>query len=782
MKNQMKDNYSLCLKLLEAENEKDVESILEEYGFLNSDESWQYFGNKENNWGVIGNQQAEPEAALVEKLVNAQDAILLLNCHLLGINPESENAPKSTDDALERFFKIKNGNLSLITSTERTKLAGNIGLIATGKKLNPNYIIFDRGEGQAPNDFSDTFLSMNESNKLRIPFVQGTYNMGGTGVQRFCGDKNFQLIVSKRHPKLLDRNGDSINDWGFTIIRRVDPTGGMKTSAYKFLAPNGKILKFDQKDINIPLIEQGTQNIPPLEWGTIIKLYEFEMTGGLKTNILLDLYNKVSLLLPKVGIPIRFYERRNYRGHSFESTMSGLFVRLEDDKRKNIENNFPTSFQFIVDGQKFKGSIYVFKKDSSKKYRKNEGVIFSINGQSHGFIKTTFFKNSAKLDYLSDSILIIIDCNEIDQRTKEILFMTSRDRRTKGKLSNSIESEIEKILRSHKGLRELNNQRRSDLISKNISESKPLKEILNNVIKNSPSLQALFLLGGDFSNPYKKRKAGETKKFKGKRFPTYFLISNGQEEKDCHINQRFKVQFETDVENEYFSRNLDPGHFDLKINGEFVEEVSLNLWNGIATLNISLPKSTKIGDLLIGELAITDNSRIDPIINHFKRNVKKEIKPSKGKGGTRRKGGENNDGDRSLPDKFALPEITDVTENEWDRYSFDEFSALKVNSNGDEGYDFFINIDNKYLKHEIKQLKLEDESNLVIEKFKTSMVLLGLALLKDKDIFENKYNEISNNSIPIDEVIFLVSRAFAPLSIPMVDALGKLTVQEVTEE
>ena len=37
------------------------------------------------------------------------------------------------------------------------------------------------GEGQTPERMPDTFLSLTKSNKLRIPFVQGKFNMGGTG-------------------------------------------------------------------------------------------------------------------------------------------------------------------------------------------------------------------------------------------------------------------------------------------------------------------------------------------------------------------------------------------------------------------------------------------------------------------------------------------------------------------------------------------------------------------------------------------------------------------------
>lgn len=52
-------------------------------------------------------------------------------------------------------------------------------------------IIYDNGEGQHPKDFESTFLSLVKGNKINIQFVQGKYNMGGSGALVFCGKKDF---------------------------------------------------------------------------------------------------------------------------------------------------------------------------------------------------------------------------------------------------------------------------------------------------------------------------------------------------------------------------------------------------------------------------------------------------------------------------------------------------------------------------------------------------------------------------------------------------------------
>src|SRR5437764_15235085 len=65
---------------------------------------WTPLGNNENNFGVIENQQASPVAALIEKVTNCIDAILMRRCLEEGIDPKSVAAPRTMAEAVERFF------------------------------------------------------------------------------------------------------------------------------------------------------------------------------------------------------------------------------------------------------------------------------------------------------------------------------------------------------------------------------------------------------------------------------------------------------------------------------------------------------------------------------------------------------------------------------------------------------------------------------------------------------------------------------------------------------
>ena len=131
------------------------------------------------------------------------------------------------------------------------KLAMNVMVVATGDKVRPCFTIIDNGEGQTPEQMPHTLLSLSESNKLKIQFVQGKHNMGRTGSFPYCGNERMQFVLSRRCPDIVtDINDKSANKWGFTIIRRVQ-IKGMRSSAYMYLAPDGKIPMFESDGLPI---------------------------------------------------------------------------------------------------------------------------------------------------------------------------------------------------------------------------------------------------------------------------------------------------------------------------------------------------------------------------------------------------------------------------------------------------------------------------------------------------------------------------------------------------
>lgn len=820
------ETKQLCLDLISADTEDEVIRLLRSAGMWDEPASWRNYGDYENNYNTIGNQQSSPDAALVEKVVNAIDARLMNECLIRGINPEGPTAPQSIQEAVAHFFdqgidSVRAGRIREWPISKRTEVARNITVVATGAKAvsgRPCFTISDSGEGQTPATMPSTFLSLTRSNKLRIPFVQGKFNMGGTGVLNFCGYHNLQLIVTRRNPRLLASPlaHPSDTQWGFTIVRRENAEGGRKNSVYTYMAPLGadlaphcgEVLRFSAD--TLPMFPEGNRPyVRESTCGTLVKLYEYSATG-FKSNMLMrdGVLGRADILLPEVALPVRFHECRSYAGHagSFETTLTGLSVRLDDDKKDNLE--FSSSSSMTAAGHQMTATIYAFKKGKADTYRKNEGIIFTLNGQTHGYLSRDFFtRKSVGLSYLADSILVVVDCSKFSVRAREDLFMNSRDRLTRGELRAEIERALEDLLKNHDGLRALKEQRRREELESRLQDSKPLKETLEALLKRSPTLAALFLQGNRIATPFKTIKTTtEEQPFVGKSYPTYFRFRGkdyGFElHRDCPINMRCRIAFETDAVDDYFSRDIDRGEFTLyRVTDSrriSADNYVMNLQNGIATLSVQLPDNCCEGDQLDFVVVVTDSTQIEPFDNKFSITVAKATVPHGGPAQPREPTTLGKGEERVMPAGIALPNIIEVAEKDWQKENppFDRYAALRItdaghpvdngdNGNGQDVYDFYVNVDNVYLKSELKSTRQEPE--IVRRRFIYGLVLFGLALLHDEAVSRKrgKTTGVGDDSEreggeQIEAKVESFSRAIAPFLLPIMESLGSLDLETPT--
>jgi hypothetical protein len=98
-----------------------------------------------------------------------------------------------------------------------------------------------------------------------------------------------------------------------------------------------------------------------------------------------------------------------------------------------------------------------------------------------------------------------------------------------------------------------------------------------------------------------------------------------------------------------------------------------------------------------------------------------------------------------------------------------------VINNGDEGFDFFVNMDNKFLLTEKKNTNLDFK--LLDNRFKYGLVLIGLAFLnydttKLSDTLEEETDDIYSR-------IEFSTRAIGPFLLPMISELGDLEIAEM---
>ncbi len=724
--------------LLHAEQEADITSILERYSLL--DEAlWVPLGGEENNYSIVSNQHSDATGALVEKIINGIDALLMRACYAAGIDPESDQAPPTMAEAVDRFFNVKGGRLGDLTAREQTAHALNLRLIAVGLRSDPSYLVVDTGEAQTPRSFPDTFLSLAKSNKLRIPFVQGKYNAGGTGVLPFCGRENYQLIASRRHPQAPAAADDDTRDlWGFTLIRPIRPTARdrRRSSMYVYLAPSGAVPSFAADSVAVlPRDRQREPAVPyaePLDHGTIIKLYNYRLRA--KSAATTDARFELERYLHAPCLPFRVTETRAYKANFFSTTVSGIWASIATDEareeREQVESGFPAGSKLnLRTTGELPYQIVVWKPDRDVR-RLPHGVFFTVNGQVHGEAPADFVSRRLEKDYLRNHLFVSVDCTNMKEEVREDFFMASRDRMRNTEVRTEVLKAIEVDLKDHPGLKALNAARRAREIEKALGEQEDVVGTLQQLLRLDPGLRSLFEVGDRLVTTVAPT---QTERFDGRRFPTYFRIAKQPSGlvKECPVNLTCRVVFETDAQNDYFDRPNSPGK--MRIAPADVCEYQ-RLWNGVFTTRFRPPDGAEPGDRVAVTVAVTDPDRESrgkpPFWCTFEMVVAPaEVRPPRPGKPTKPK--KPDDGEQEAP-RLALPIIQDVRRPQWGNYTppFTEDDALRIKNNGEGGYDFFLNLDNKHLVNELNHLVSEPDKELTVYWFRWGLAFCAMALIR----------------------------------------------------
>jgi hypothetical protein len=824
---------TLCEQLIFAETEDDVVALLTAAGYWNDPNCWRYYGDSELNWSQAGGQQGRADFALNEKAINAIDSVLTLKCLQDGIDPEGSGAPQSIREAVARFIEKGNPKLSAAggrvedwPQAFRTQVAENISVFTTegqGSKrgTKPNVNIADLGEGHTPEAFPHTFVSLGRRNKAMVPFVQGKFCQGGSGAIRHCGERKLQLVVSRRNPALLASLGvpagypkhDTDDHWGFTVVRREQADAKSRVPALTYLAPlgatahprKGGVLRFLADEM--PLFPKGDvayrRSVPA---GTLIKLYAYQLksTGNILRRD--GLLYKLDLLLPDPALPIRMHECRK-RAHgegekgvsTQETTMSGLFARLQ--KSENLEDAPPITMPITVRGKQVIARVFAFKAGKGETYRNNEGVIFTVNGQAHADIKASIFtRKRVGLQRLYKDLLVVVDCSALDANERDDLFMSSRDRvAEESPLFTELERSLEDALHDHPGLRELKNRRAQEDLAQQLGDNKPLEAVLKRVFKNSPALAKLFGKGERLSNPFKQeKKQTDEKPPKLHTHPTFFHFAGRVADEPliraAHVDQKCRLTFVTDAEDEYFTRKYDPGKLTFSQTGDegstLVQTyIGPNLVQGRASLSFDLPSTAKPGDVLTYQVVVTDDVTGRVFINTVTLKVApaqqaKPTKPGKGPQPPGPTPGQDVAGEGGI----HLPSVLRLKKSDpkWAQHFTDDNDCLDVINDGSDGeplYRFYLNEDNRALQTELKASKGSVEVHL--KQFEVGAVLVGLSLLHAGDTMPKPVGDDGESKGEEEGVLKRIqqtTRAIAPILLPMIKTLGELTEDDLEGE
>lgn len=735
-------------ELFFAPTEVEVRDVISRHSEIFRDEHWCPLGGDEKFFGIVRGQQSNPIAAIVEKVTNSIDALLMKKCYEFGIDPKSSDAPRTMEEALKKFFpNYKQWDIQFA----RRKQAEEIQIVADGPPRNTSVIIYDNGEGQHPEEFENTFLSLVRGNKIDIHFVQGKYNMGGSGALLFCGKERYQLIGSKR----FDNSGRV----GFTLMRQRkigNLQDAKRHSYFEYLKIDGDIPSFESAEMDLKLFERKFKT------GTIIKLYSYQFPSGY-AGFAQDLHQSLNEFLFEPVLPILTVDKKERypNNNVLELDSFGLKRRLEEINNDYVDSSFSEEYEDELFG-KAKITCYVFKpklreRDVKKSkeiirkrfFRNDMSVMFSMNGQVHGHFTSEFITRTLKFNLLKDSLLIHVDCTGMKPDFREELFMSDRERLKKGDEASQLRKFLGEKLRKSR-LDEIN-RRRKEAIG---LESEDASELIKSFAKNLPKNHELFRLlehtlkleqykdKKKTPEKNKPKKHKEEKPFQPKRFPSMFRFQknrDGTNVVSVPLNGENTLLFATDVENDYFDRTEEPGNLQLgllqvkrseygggnkpgdeKEISKLLNVVKSSPQNGLIKVTIDPTKEVQVGDDLEVKISLDGRGEV------FEEIVRVKITEAK-------KPKEPTPKEEESNDHVGLPELKSVRKKDWDNLegggiSMTHDTVMYPAGEGDKLKTIYINLDSRVFLNHRSKLKSEEQIGIAEKKYLASVYFHTLFL------------------------------------------------------
>lgn len=766
------DKYfkNLALQLAEVTTENKTKEIINKCHLMKDPNNWRPYNDDPRNWDRAGGQAADPIPALAEKLTNSIDALLMRVCWEKGIRPDSEQAPETMKEAAEKFFNIPKGQIANLSKLQRTELADNIQVIVSGSAQKPCYAIIDRGEGQAPYKIPTTFVSLGRDNKERIKFVQGKYNQGGTAALSYSGLEMSQLIISKRVPKLAKIPEDSL--WGFTFVRRREPRKDEALPVIEYFAPKGKIAAFEAKEL--PLLPADKENLfsKGLEFGSFLKLYEYDMGPNARTKDL-GLMNALSQTLFSSCLPIRLRDSRVEREGTWERTFSGTDVRLDDPEDEEVRYLYQEPYTItrkILDVGEIRIQAIPFKEKIN--WLGKIGVMYTRNGQVHATDDYYFFPDIG-FAALRQRMLIVVDCTDLEKQVPHLIFSTSRDRmKRKHPAAKQIIGCLKEELKNHPGIKELNRIFHEENIGKVVADQKDLEDIFSQIARQDPSIAELFGLGVHLRTLMRVLKGGRRQKFQGKKFPTFLNPVKGLKDKTINIprGSRREILCSTDAQNNYLDRIRDPGQI-------ICEPANIScgcaLSDGLASFKIDLPDEIEENKDLEAMIGFTDVSKPLPLSLKFKIHViPKTVATPPNDTGVKKEQKEPTK--KPVPPKFKkepqfnLPRCVPVKEGDdnYKRLEWTNEDGFAIEPEPDStSIVVFLNISNKYYVDFILRNKSMGEDPIIEKQYQTSALIYATALWK----------RVKDNTKERDDMIRRTSAAFVQISLFLTRRLSRMS-------
>jgi len=524
--------------LINAHKPDEVRKLIQKIG--TSKIRWENVGNRRNNTGII-NIGTDPAGGVTERITNAIDAVLEKEWKLQG-EPEGFRSPRR---AAEDWFGIEDGKISKIKSA-RDKRIDNLSdkvqvtLYDSGKDTKPTVEIRDKGIGLEAEQFSETILELNGSNKIGKLHLMGAFGQGGSTALAY---NNWTVIISKPSFRKDNRKKSTVS---FTVVRINQGDVDIdKLEWYEYMV---------DKTTGQPLTLEVDDDI--FEPGTLVRhiMMDLGKYKGKITTPSNSLWYLAHNYLFDPILPFTISDRRN--GSKENRTVTGnnrLLTYTDNLEYKNqatltFKNGKVTVYWWVLN------TLGKDPRDRIKHYASiSNPIVITFNGQKQGTLGNGIIKKDLKLPYLDRYLIVHIETDYLDNDTKRQLFSSTRE----SLKSTSIVDELAKLtvdtLDADDELKRLDKERKQRYFTKDDTQvldslKKRLARRINTYLQSSGTGTSVTTSSVGESSP--------TKKLPEIPFedpPTFFEITT-KSPKEVYANKSFSIKFKTDAHPNYFAK------------------------------------------------------------------------------------------------------------------------------------------------------------------------------------------------------------------------------------
>ena len=415
-----------------------------------------------NNIGTI-RMASDPGLALVERVTNGIDSLLEL-----GVLLAPRTQPTSPEEAARLLYGIPAGGLGEMSDSNRRSLAHNlvISMHESGDTKHPTIRIQDAGIGQHPDDFAGTLMSLNESNKVGKPYTMGTYGQGGSVT---FGFSEYTVIISRRHPNLLQTGQADEVGWTIVYEEETDPTKNVEPRYVWLVKPDGT--PFTLPSACFPDLPNGTRI-------THIRYDVQSLRGPFTTQMWQFLHATLfDPVLPFILTGDRKNDPKGAKGQPDSRVIIGNAARLSNVERARGELLLAaTDTHTLFLGSRY-GSVRVtwwaltrpegsssMSGPAEAYVQANNAVSITLHGQRQDAMPRTWIKDTVQFPFLYKNMVVHIDATGLTPVGRRELFSSTRERATLSELRKLIYENVADLMRIDEDLKRLNREEKENLL------------------------------------------------------------------------------------------------------------------------------------------------------------------------------------------------------------------------------------------------------------------------------------------------------------------------------